>query len=60
MVQTGPAPVTWPQVALELWCSRARQETATEVQKVAVEHAGAHGQRMRYVLEMFAVGGRAS
>ena len=60
MVQTGAAPVTWPQVVLELWLGRARQETTIEVQKVPVEHAGAYGQRMGYVLEMFAVGGRAS
>ena len=60
MVQTGAASVTWPQVVLELWLGRARQETAIEVQKVTVEHAGDYGQRMRYVLEMFAVGGRAS
>ena len=60
MVQTGPAPATWPRVVLELWRGRTRQETTMEVQKVAVEHAGAYGWRMRYVLEMFAVGGRAS
>jgi len=35
-------------------------QTAMEVQKVAAEHAGAYGQGMRYVIEMFAAGGRAS
>ncbi len=52
MEQAGVAPVTWPQVVLGLWRGWARQETAMEVQEVAVEQAGAYVQRMRYVLEM--------
>jgi nicotinamidase-related amidase len=60
MVQAGAAPVTWLRVMLELQRDWARQETAMEVQKVAAEHAGAYGQGMRYVMEMFAAGSRAS
>jgi hypothetical protein len=60
MVQAGAAPVTWLRVMLELRRNWARQETAMEVQKVAAEHAGAYGQGMRYVMEMFAAGSRAS
>ena len=60
MVQAGAAPVTWLRVMLELQRDWARQETAMEVQKVAVEHAGAYGQGMRYVMEMFAAGGGAA
>ena len=60
MVQAGAAPVTWLRVMLELQRDWARQETAMEVQKVAAEHAGAYGQGMRYVMEMFGAGSRAS
>ena len=60
MVQAGAAPVTWLRVMLELQRDWARQETAMEVQQVAVEHAGAYGKGMRYVMEMFAAGTRAS
>ena len=53
--------MTWLRVMLELQRDWARQETAMEVQKVAAEHAGAYdGQGMRYVMEMFAAGSRAS
>ena len=58
---SGPmVPVTWLRVMLELQRDWGRQETAMEVQKVAAEHAGAYGQGMRYVMEMFASGTRAS
>ena len=60
ILQAGAAPVTWLRVMLELQRVWARQETAMEVQRVAAEHAGAYGQGMRYVIEMFAAGTRAS
>jgi hypothetical protein len=59
-VQASAAPVTWLRVMLELQRDRARQETTMEVQKVAAEYAGAYGQGMRYVMEMFAAGSMAS
>lgn len=49
MVQAGADPVTWLRVMLELRRDRARLETAMKAQKVAVAHAGAYEQGMRYV-----------